>query len=36
MVSEMRNGPGWTAKDKAVFAVSVAGAVIIGAIIVFA
>ena len=36
MVGEMRRGPGWSAKDKAIFAASVAGATIIGIIIVFA
>jgi serine/threonine-protein kinase len=36
MVGEMRRGPGWSAKDKVIFAASVAGATIIGAIIVFA
>ena len=36
MVGEMRNGPSWSAKDKAIFAASVAGAVIVGAIIVLA
>jgi len=35
MVGEMRRGPGWSAKDKVIFAASVAGATIIGAIIVF-
>ena len=35
MVGEMRRGPGWSAKDKMIFAASVAGATIIGAIIVF-
>ena len=36
IVSAMRRGPGWTDKDKLIFAASVAGATIIGAIIVFA
>jgi len=36
MVDEMRAGPGWSALDKTIFAVSVLGAVIIGAVIVFA
>ncbi len=35
IVGEMRRGPGWSAKDKAIFAASVAGATIVGAIIVF-
>jgi hypothetical protein len=35
MVGEMRN-PGWSALDKIIFAVSVTGAAIVGAIIVFA
>jgi serine/threonine-protein kinase len=34
MVGEMRN-PGWSALDKIIFAVSVAGAAIVGAIIIF-
>jgi serine/threonine-protein kinase len=36
IVGAMRRGPGWTDKDKLIFAASVAGATIIGAIIVFA
>lgn len=36
MVSAMRSGPGWNANDKIIFAASVAGATLIGAIIVFA
>ena len=36
MVSEMRRGPGWSAKDKLIFAASIVGATIVGAIIVFA
>jgi serine/threonine protein kinase len=36
MVGEMRKGPGWSATDKVIFAASVAGATIVGAIIVFA
>ena len=36
MVDEMRGGPGWSAKDKIIFAASVAGATVVGAIIVFA
>jgi serine/threonine protein kinase len=35
MVGEMRKGPGWSKKDKAFFAASVAGATVVGAIIVF-
>jgi serine/threonine protein kinase len=35
MVSEMRNGPGWSRKDKTIFAASVAGATLVGALIVF-
>ena len=35
-VSAMRKGPGWNRKDQIIFAASVAGATIIGAIIVFA
>jgi hypothetical protein len=31
----MRRAPGWTNKDKIIFAVGVAGATIIGALIVF-
>jgi len=36
IVGEMRRGPGWNDKDKIIFAASVAGATIVGAIIVFA
>ncbi len=36
MVGEMRKGPGWSKKDKTIFAASVAGAALVGAIIVFA
>ena len=36
MVGEMRKGPGWSRKDKTLFAASVAGATVVGAIIVFA
>ena len=36
IVGEMRRGPGWSMKDKVIFAASVAGATIVGAIIVFA
>ena len=36
MVGEMRKGPGWSKKDRTIFAASVAGATIVGAIIVFA
>jgi hypothetical protein len=36
MVGEMRKGPGWSKKDKTIFAASVAGATILGAIIVLA
>ena len=36
MVDEMRAGPGWNALDKTIFGISVLGAMIIGAIIVFA
>ena len=36
MVGEMRRGPGWSVKDKTIFVASVAGATLIGAIIVFA
>src|SRR5690349_10767038 len=36
MVGEMRAGPGWNALDKTIFGISVLGAVIIGAIIIFA
>ena len=36
LVGEMRRGPGWSAKDKVIFAASVAGATLIGAVIVFA
>jgi hypothetical protein len=36
IVGAMRRGPGWTDKDKLIFAASVAGATIIGVIIVFA
>ncbi|HSF20858.1 MAG TPA: serine/threonine-protein kinase, partial [Burkholderiales bacterium] len=36
IVSAMRRGPGWTDKDKLIFAASVAGALIVGVIIVFA
>jgi hypothetical protein len=32
----MRRAPGWTKKDKIIFAAGVAGATIVGAIIVFA
>lgn len=35
-VIEVRNAPSWSRKDKLIFAASVAGAVIVGAIIVFA
>jgi hypothetical protein len=35
MVGEMRNGPGWSKKDKTIFAASVTGAVFVGVIIVF-
>ena len=35
VVGEMRRAPGWTNKDKIIFAVGVAGATIIGALIVF-
>ena len=35
MVSAMRNGPGWSKKDKTIFAASVTGAVFVGALIVF-
>jgi hypothetical protein len=31
----MRDGPGWSRKDKTIFAVSVAGATLVGALIVF-
>ena len=34
MVAEMRRGPGWSAQDKIIFAASVAGATVVGAIIV--
>ncbi len=33
-VGEMRRGPGWSKKDKAIFAASVAGATLVGALIV--
>jgi serine/threonine-protein kinase len=36
VIGSMRRGPGWTDKDKLIFAASVAGATIVGAIIVFA
>ncbi len=36
IVGEMRRGPGWSMNDKVIFAASVAGATIVGAIIVFA
>jgi len=36
MVGEMRKGQGWNKKDKTIFAASVAGAVLVGAVIVFA
>ena len=36
LVGEMRRGPGWSTKDKAIFAASVAGATLVGAIIVLA
>ncbi len=36
MVGEMRKGPGWSRQDKAIFAASVAGATVVGAIIVLA
>jgi len=36
MVGAMRKGPGWSKKDKTIFAASVTGAVFVGAIIVFA
>ncbi len=36
IIGDMRRGPGWTDKDKLIFAASVAGATIVGAIIVFA
>ena len=35
MVGEMRKGPGWSKKDKTIFAASVTGAVFVGVIIVF-
>ena len=35
MVGEMRKGPGWSRKDKTLFAASVAGATVVGALIVF-
>ena len=35
MVSQMRDGPGWSRKDKTIFAASVAGATLVGALIVF-
>ncbi|HET9404396.1 MAG TPA: serine/threonine-protein kinase [Burkholderiales bacterium] len=35
MVGEMRKGPGWSKRDKTIFAASVAGATIVGAIIIF-
>jgi len=35
IVGEMRRGPGWSMKDKVIFAASVTGATIVGAIIVF-
>jgi|SRR5882672_4534649 len=35
MVGEMRRGPGWSKQDKLVFAASVAGAIVVGALIVF-
>jgi serine/threonine protein kinase len=35
LVGEMRKGPGWSRKDKAVFAASVAGATVVGVLIVF-
>jgi hypothetical protein len=34
MVAEMRRGPGWNSRDKIIFAASVAGATVVGAIIV--
>jgi serine/threonine protein kinase len=36
MVSEIRDGPAWTRKDKTIFAAGIAGATLVGAIIVFA
>ena len=36
IIGNMRRGSGWTDKDKLIFAASVAGATIVGAIIVFA
>ena len=36
LVGEMRKGPGWSKKDKTLFAASVAGATVVGAIIVLA
>ena len=36
VVGEMRRAPGWSNKDKIIFAAGVAGAAIVGAIIVFA
>jgi serine/threonine protein kinase len=35
IVGEMRRGPGWSMKDKVIFAAGVAGATIVGAVIVF-
>jgi eukaryotic-like serine/threonine-protein kinase len=35
MVAEMRRGPGWTLRDKMIFAASVAGATAVGALIIF-
>ena len=36
MVAAMRRGPGWSARDKLIFAASVGAATVVGAIIVFA
>jgi serine/threonine protein kinase len=35
LVGEMRKGPGWSKKDRTLFAASVAGATVVGALIVF-
>jgi hypothetical protein len=36
IVGEIRRGPGWSDTDKIIFAAGVAGATIVGAIIIFA